>query len=197
MKAFVGAILSMGIIQLPNLKDYWANNQTTNIPLFRNVFSRNRFFQIFGTLHAGDIDSTVRRNKIQPFLDLLCPLFEGAYTLDQQVAIDESVISFRGRVGFLQYLKGKPNPWGIKAFVLADSKSGYLHKVRIYFGKDTQLVESTLPHTVRVVLTLCDHLHNKGYDLYIDRFYSSPILAKHLCDVGITVTGKKCSVNIN
>ena len=134
----------------------------------------------------------MRRNKIQPFLDLLCPLFEAAYT-HQQVAIDESVISFCGRVGFSQYLKGKPNPWGIKAFVLADSISGYLHNLRIYFGRDTQLVQPTLPHTVRVVLTLTEGLHNKVYDLYVDCFYSSPFLAKHLTDVGIT--GMKYAMN--
>ncbi len=118
MKAFIGTILNMGIIQLPNLKDYWTKSNITNLPFFRSVFTRNRFFQIFGTLHAGDIDSTVRRQKIQPLLDILCPRFMEVYTPDQHVAIDESVISFRGRIGFLQYLKGKPNPWGIKAFVL-------------------------------------------------------------------------------
>ena len=31
--------------------------------------------------------------------------------------------------------------------------------------------------------------HNKGYDLYVDRFYTSPLLASELTKVGITVTG--------
>ena len=189
MKGFVGVILNMGIIQLPNLKDYWSKNSTTELPFFRKVFSRNRFFQIFGTLHAGDIDSTIRRQKIQPLLDLLCPSFQAAYTPGQHIAVDESVISFKGRVGFLQYLKGKPNPWGIKAFVLADSVSGYMHKLCIYFGRETQLIRPELPHTVRVVLTLVEGLHDKGYDLYVDRFYSSPLLATELEKKGITITG--------
>ena len=47
MKAFVGVILNMGIIQLQNLQDYWSTNPTSNIPFFRSVFSRDRFFQIF------------------------------------------------------------------------------------------------------------------------------------------------------
>lgn len=116
----------MGIIQLSRLKDYWSTNDVNDVPFFRSVFTRDRFFQIFGTLHAGDINSTVRRQKIQPFFDLLCPKFLSCYTPNRHIAIDESVISFKGRIGFLQYLKGKPNPWGIKAFVLADSVSGYL-----------------------------------------------------------------------
>ena len=165
MKAFIGCILNMGILQLPYLKDYWSKNTGTDVPFFRSVFSRDRFFQIFGNMHAGDIDSNIRRQKIQPLPDLLCPLYKETYTPDRQLAIDESVISFKGRVGFLQYLKGKPNPWGIKAFILADSVTGYLYKVRFYFGKDTQLERPELPHTARVLLTLVNGLHHKGYDL--------------------------------
>ena len=189
MKGFIGTVLNMGIIQLPDLKDYWAKNNTANLPFFCLVFPQNRFFQIFGTLHADDIDSTIRRQKIQPLLDLLCPQFESVYTPGQHIAIDESVISLRERVGFLQYLKGKPNPWSIKAFALADIISGYLYKVRIYFGKDTQLIQPDLPHTTHVVLTLVKGLHDKGYDLYVDRFYASPLLATHLSKFGITLTG--------
>jgi hypothetical protein len=88
-------------------------------------------------------------------------------------------------VSFRQYLKGKPNPWGMKAFVLADSKTG----VCIYYGKETQLIDSPLPHTVKVVLTLVEPFHDHGYNLYRDRVYSSPLLAMELSKVGITVTG--------
>ena len=149
MKGFIAVILNMGIVQLTNLKDYWATDCTTNLSFFRSVFSRDRFFQIFGALHVGDLDGTTKRSKIQPLLDKLRPTIEAAYTPGQQIALDESVISFRGRVGFLQYLKGKPNPWGIKAFALADSKSGYMYKICIYYGKETQLIDRPeLPHTL-------------------------------------------------
>ena len=110
MKGFISV---MGIIQLGDLKEYWSTEDTNNLPFFHSVFSRDRFFQIFGALHVGDNNSTTKRGKIQPFLDLICPAFEAA----QQIAIDESVITFKGRVSFRQYLKGKRNPWGIKAFV--------------------------------------------------------------------------------
>ena len=186
MKGFIAVILNMGIIQLGDLKDYWSTEDTNNLPFFRSVFSRDRFFQIFGALHVGDIDGTTKRGKIQPFLDLICPAFEAAFTPAQQIAIDESVITYKGRVSFRQYLKGKPNPWGIKAYVLADSQTRYLNRVRIYYGKETQLLDSTLPHTVKVVMTLVEPFQHQGYDLYLDRFYGSPT---ELSKVGITVTG--------
>ena len=38
-------------------------------------------------------------------------------------------------------------------------------------------------------MTLADGMHNKGHDLYVDRFYNSPLLAVELAKAGITVTG--------
>ena len=189
MKGFLAVILNMGIVQLTNLEDYWSTDDTTNFPFFRSVFSRDRFFQIFGMLHVGDPDSTTKRDKIQPFLDRLCSVFESTFTPSQEIAVDESVVSFKGRVSFRQYLKGKSHPWGIKAFVLSNSKTGYLQRVCVYYGKETQLVDNDHPHTVRVVETLVEPFHNKGYDLYVDRFYNSPLLATEMKKVGITVTG--------
>ena len=187
---FLAVILNMGIIQLPDLKDYWSTHYSTNLPFFRSVFSRDRFFQIFRALYVGDPDSTTKKGKIQPLLDRLCASFEAAHTPDRHIAIDESVISFKGRVSFRQYLKGKPHPWGIKAYVLSESKSGYLQRVCVYYGRETELIErEDLGQTPRVVLTLVEPLHNKGYDLYIDRYYTSPTLATELSKVGITVTG--------
>ena len=121
MKAFVGLILNMGIIQLQNLQDYWSANPTSSIPFFRSVFSRDRFFQIFWMLNAGEITCTRKKDKIQPFIDLLGPIIQENYTPHREVAVHESAITFKGRVSFRQYLKGKSNSWGIKAYVLSDS----------------------------------------------------------------------------
>ena len=46
-----------------------------------------------------------------------------------------------------------------------------------------------LGQTPRVILTLVEQLHHKGYDLYVDRYYTRPMLAAELTKIGITVTG--------
>ena len=143
-------------------------------------------------LHVNEITCTCirKKDKIQPFIDLLVPVVQENYTAHREVAVHESVTTFKGRVSFRQYLKGKPNPWGIKAYVLSDSTTGYMHNLRIYFGKQTSLIDNTeLSHTVKVVLTLVDHLKNKGYDLYTDQFYTSPAQADRLQKCGLTLTG--------
>ena len=35
MIAFVGLILTIGTIQVPDIKDYWATHQTLNLSFFR------------------------------------------------------------------------------------------------------------------------------------------------------------------
>ena len=52
-----------------------------------------------------------------------------------------------------------------------------------------QLIRPELSHTVRVVLTLVQGLENKGFDLYIDQFYNSPLVTTELLKIGVTVTG--------
>ena len=42
---------------------------------------------------------------------------------------------------------------------------------------------------MKVVLTLVEYLKNKGYDLFTDRFYTSPILADTMAAIGLTLTG--------
>ena len=37
-------------------------------------------------------------------------------------------------------------------------------------------------------MTIADGMNNKGYDLYVDRFYNSPLAIEH-ANFGITITG--------
>ena len=190
MKAFVGVILNMGLVQLADMKDYWSTHLTLNLPFFRSVFSRDRFLQIFWMLHVGETPSTTKRSKIQPFLDKLLPLFQTYLTPSRELSIDESMITFRGRVAFRQYIKGKPQPWGIKAYVLSESRTGYMYNLLVYYGKETLLTRRPgLNHKTNVVMTLTDPVANMGYDLYTDRFYTSPEVAGELLNIGTTITG--------
>jgi hypothetical protein len=49
--------------------------------------------------------------------------------------VDKAMIGFKGIFCLKQYLPGKPHKWGIKAWGLADSASGFLLKCDIYKEK--------------------------------------------------------------
>ena len=75
----------------------------------------------------------------------------------------------------------------LKVYALSGSKSGYMHNILVYAGKQTPLLPlPTHSHTTKVVLTLVDYLRDKGHDLYTDRFYTSVELADKLTKMGFS-----------
>ena len=60
LKGILAIKMNMGIIQLGDLKDYWSTDDVTDLPFFRSVFFHDRFFQIFGAFHVGDVDGSAK-----------------------------------------------------------------------------------------------------------------------------------------
>ena len=73
--------------------------------------------------------------KIRPLLDKVISAFKSVYIPQQNISIDESIIGFKGRLSFIQYMPKKPTKWGVKAWVLAESSTGYVWNLRLYTGK--------------------------------------------------------------
>ena len=93
-------------------------------------------------------------------------------------------MAFKGKAWRRQYIKGNPHPFGMKAFVLADSETGYLHGVRLYFGSETDILSDlNLLQTCRVVLTVTQPLE-RLHHVITDRFYLSPELSSKLEGTG-------------
>ena len=159
--------------------------------------SSRRFELLLKFLHLNDGDAQPARGepghdklfKVRPFLDLLLENFKSTYQPGQHISIDESVISYKGRLSFIQYLPKKPHKWGLKAWVLADSSNGYVWGWQLYTGKAEGTAEHGLAHRVMMDLTNDHRLEQKGYLVYTDNFYSSPALFKALADRGFGACG--------
>jgi hypothetical protein len=105
--------------------------------------------------------------------------FESLSRPGPEVTMDEAMVSFEGRLSFLQYLKDKPTKWGIKIWVLRDARAGIVYRMLVYSGKD-EVAEKGQSN--RVVLTLLKGLENQGIKVYTDNFYTSADLLCHLHD---------------
>jgi hypothetical protein len=46
-------IINMGLIPLPNIKDYWFSDRKMQIKFFGDVMSRDCILQIFWMMHVG------------------------------------------------------------------------------------------------------------------------------------------------
>ena len=83
----------------------------------------------------------------------------------------------------------KPVKWGIKAFVLADARNGYVSRFQIYTGKNSAIAVQGPGLCTRVVLELLDGLETKGLKVYVDNYYTSPALFLALYDKGVNACG--------
>jgi hypothetical protein len=54
IKAFFGLIINMGLMPLPDIKDYWSSKRITQIRFFGDVMSTVHFLQIFWMMHVGN-----------------------------------------------------------------------------------------------------------------------------------------------
>ena len=72
------------------------------------------------------------------------------------------MISYKGRIGFIQYMPKKPKKWGLKAFALSDSHSGYVYNWHLYTGKFSMLCVCVWVCVWESVLPL-PHLNRKRW----------------------------------
>lgn len=149
-------------------------------------------------LHLNDSEKQPSRSdpnydklyKIRPFLDIILRNFKANYIPDANLSVDESMISYKGRLSFLQYMPKKPTKWGMKAWVLADAANGYTWGWKLYTGKESEAShEHTLTHRVVLELVSDARLEGKGYTVYCDNFYSSPALFRDLYAHGFEACG--------
>ena len=147
MKKFLALVITMGFVVLPQIEDAWSTKWPFAMTTFSSIMKRDRFSLILRFLHLNDSAKYIAKGqpghdplyKLRPFMDPLLENFKAAYNLSREIAIDESMIGFKGRLHFIQYMPKKPTKWGMKAFVLADSSSGYTHTWRLYTGNKMQL----------------------------------------------------------
>ena len=183
MKARISLYLNMGLVTKPNLNCYWSTDPVLSSSFFPSLMSRTRFSQILRYLHFADntrappCDSADYNKlyKIQPFLDLVMARFQEVYT----PAIDETLIKFKGKVHFRQFIPIKPGRFGIKAFTLAESTSGYVLNSKIYTGKENNEVQKD---STKAVMSVLQPYLDKGFYAFMDNYYTSVALFEELVE---------------
>ena len=94
LQCYLGLRLLMGIIKLPEMRNYWSTNPYLGHPAFPPNMSRDRFDQITSKLHF--VDNAVPHGddklfKIRPVVDTFLTQFKDVYVPDASISIDESL----------------------------------------------------------------------------------------------------------
>lgn len=199
MDAFLGLNLLMGIKRSPSYRDYWSSAADLHDSFISKVMSVNRFGWLLSHLHLNDNILQPARNhpnfdklyKVRPLLSELSTRFAQNYLPTEVLAIDESMIKFKGRSSLKQYMPKKPVKRGYKVWMLCAS-NGYNLKFDIYTGKSEGGVQRELG--AQVVKKLCQDLRGKQHRLFFDNYFTSYNLLRDLLHDGIYACG---TVNSN
>lgn len=178
MYRFLGILIWTGLHKKPQLSDYWRNSDLYWSKAAK-VMSRNRFEILLRMFHFADNELCPqgdRLHKIQSLLDALNAQFKKFLIPEENMCVDETMVPFRGRLKFRQYIKGKRHKFGIKLFKLC-LPGGYTFHSKIYCGADKI---DGMSVATKVVLELLGESLDKGATLYTDNWYTSMELSKKL-----------------
>ena len=189
VKQFIGLVLYMGLVKLPRISDYWSKCELFNIPFVKSIMPRNKFRILSRFLHFTENKQMKSSNdKLFKFRDIFNYFLEvwwSNYSGGEHLNIDETSIPFRGRLNIKQYNPLKPNEFGVKAFSLADSSTGYVIRWYIYAGKEGDRSLSVN----QIVLNLLKGLENQGIHLFCDNYFTNIVLLEQLEKGQISLTG--------
>lgn len=181
MKEFFSVILAMGLVHVPDIVQYWSKDTLYKNTFISKIMSRDRFLILLKCLHFSNNleDQKIDKlYKIKPILKPILENFEKYLTPGESMIIDESMVPWRGRLNFRQYIKNKRHPYGIKLYKLCNPE-GYTFNVKVYTGKGTDITPGR-SHADAVVNTLMTKYFNCGRTLFCDNFYTSIELAENL-----------------
>jgi len=188
---FFAIQILQGIINKPRNEWYWSKKEMIETPFFSKVISHRRHVLLKKFIHFTD-NSTYnanthpnpKLNKLWPIIQHLNKKFSSAITLEEDVTIDESLMLYKGRLSWIQYIPLKRARFGIKYFMLCESKSGYIHSFLIYTGKETIIDNAYKDEAkgLQIVMHLMKPILHLGHCLTTDNFYTSPRLADILLE---------------
>lgn len=185
IKKYWAASIVISLLGFPKLRMCW--EQRTRYPLVADNISRDRFYSLRSSLKVVDDDavsdnekSTDRYWKVRPLLSMIRKACL-QHPRPDIVCIDEQMVPFHGQVRMKQYVRGKPQPVGLKNFVMATS-SGLPLDFYMYEGGQRPISSEMMPMPEKldiggkVVLKLSDTLPVHGPILH---FFASSEFSPH------------------
>lgn len=200
LNQYIGICTMMSVIQMPNLRRYWA--PITGNDLIKETMPFNKFEQIKQQLHFNNNEKMVPRDdvnhdrifKIRPLVSALTDRFR-TVPLEECLSVDEQICSTKCRSIIKVYMPNKPYKWGFKVHVLAGSKSGFCYFFEIYTGHENDDCfrlrnEKDLGASANIVIRLIRNVPNfQNYKICFDNYFSTLPLLVELSKRGIQSLG--------
>lgn len=189
MCAFFGLMLLAGVTRSKNENRLALWDEKFGPPYFPATMSLKRFKILVKCISFDDrqrrreLQANARntlRDKLAPIRNLFdtwVARLKIMYVPGAFVTVDEQMVPYRGRAGFVQYLPNKPDKYGIKNWVAADAKTYYTYNMQVYVGRDRNCAPE-VGQGERVVMDMTEGLD--GRNITCDNFFTSHRLAGKL-----------------
>jgi len=193
MHCYLGLLILAGVMKGHNESVMSLWNEENGRAIFNQSMARNRFTAISRCIRFDDAAARRRTrstDKLAPIRDvfeLWVKSFQDCYIPNENVTVDEQLVTFRGRCPFRQFIPSKPGKYGIKIWALCDSVTSYVYNMQVYTGREGQNRE--VNQGQRVVLDLVSGLEKSRRNVTCDNFFTSISLARELAKRQMTVLG--------
>ena len=187
MKLFMAHVIVKELIRKPNVTKYWSCNPIISTPFFGKYMGRMNFEHILSNIHLSDntLASTDPLVKLEPFIDMCDRNFLHVYKSNKRISVDEASCKWKGCFSHKVYNPRKPSKFHIKLYQVCEAELGYIIAFEVYIGKVistcmqmSKAIDPTVNDTMKLVLGLLEkaQLLDKGYNVFIDNYYTSPEL---------------------
>ncbi|XP_065662681.1 piggyBac transposable element-derived protein 1-like [Hydra vulgaris] len=190
--SFVACVLYMSVVKLPSTRDYWSSS--IGIAHVANIMPVNRFEKLKSIIHFADNNSADKDDKLFKIRPLINKMNEqlNSIPFEENLAVDEQIIPFKGRHLIKQYNPKKPHKWGFIVFVLS-GVSGFSYNFEVYCGGSDNICfenEPDLGASSNVVMRLARILpDDTNHKLYVDNWFNSIGLNVYMFKRGIQMVG--------
>lgn len=171
IKKWFGLIFLFGIVRKYSVTEYWTNDPLLGINSVNKIMNKGRFNEIRKYMSFYDKRRKKEHEKVYPPLDPfykfrfliehINQICKETYTPEQELSVDESMISYQGIHRLKVFMPRKPTKWGFKAFVLAEASSGYVCNMILNEGHKRGENEDLL--SKRIVLQILHGFENQGF----------------------------------
>ncbi|GFS17067.1 PiggyBac transposable element-derived protein 4 [Elysia marginata] len=197
IEGFVGCLLHLGALRDNRTTTTVLGDKTNGNQLLRACFSRNRFLKLSNHLRFDDKStrqSRRARDAFAPFREIWDDFnlnLGKEYIPGPMLTVDEQLMPWRGRCGFLQYLPSKPDKYGLKIFWICDADNGYPLHGEPYLGKVGRSREMNIGRNTAIALSDSEPYFGSGTgrNLTVDHFFTDMALSTHLLANNITLLG--------
>ena len=101
--------------------------------------SKHCFSTVSKYIHISNLsnkDASDLVCKVRPLVTLLERKFAEAFVPGKNISVGEGLVKFNGPLSFKQYMLMKPNKFGIKVWLPANSDCYYVIRFQVYLGKN-------------------------------------------------------------